>query len=151
MLKTNLNPTHRHVCRKELNRLTESIVRDHCHFSGQFRGPTHQQCNLDYQIEKSTYKLPIVFHNFRGYDTHLLFQKIKRKHGKIDGIPNNFERYISFIVGLLKFLDSMQFLSCSLEKLSAQLTDEQFIHLKSSFPDSKQRRLLIKKLLRLLL
>ena len=52
-----------------------------------------------------------MFHNLRGDDAHWIFQKIKREHGKIYVIPNNSERYISFDVGHLKFLDSMQFLS----------------------------------------
>ena len=103
--------THCHVCKKELNRLVEPIVRDHCHFTGEFRGAAHQHCNLKYKIDKKTYKLPFVFHNLRGYDAHLIFQKIKMKQGKINVIPNNSERYISFDVGRLKFLDSMHFLS----------------------------------------
>ena len=90
--------THRHVCGKELNRLVDPIVRDHCHFTGQFRGAVHQYCNLDYKIDNSGHKLPIVFHNLCGYDVHLIFQKVKRKHGKINVIPNNSERYISFEV-----------------------------------------------------
>ena len=114
-------------------------------YLGKFRGATHNQCNLNYKIEKSTYTLPVVFHNLRGYDAHLVFQKIKRRHGKIDVIPNNSERYISFTVGRLKFLDSMQFLSCSLEKLAAQLNDDQFINLKATYTDSNQRNLLAKK------
>ena len=55
-------------------------------------------------------------------------------YGKIDVIPNNSERYISFNVGRVKFLDSMQFLSCTLEKLPAQLNDDQFAHLKAAYP-----------------
>ena len=66
--------THCHVCRKELNRLTEPIVRDNYHFTG--------------MINKSKYKLPVVFHNLCGYDANLIFQRIKQKHGKIDVIPN---------------------------------------------------------------
>ena len=89
--------------------------------------------NLNYKIDKCKYKLPIVFHNLRGYDAHLIFQKIKRRHCKIDVILNNSEQYISFNVGCLY---SMQFLSCSLEKLAAQLNDDQFTHLKASYPNS---------------
>ena len=81
--------THCHVCKKELNRLVKPIVRDHCHFTGMFRGAAHQHCNLNCKIDKSKYKLPVVFHNLRGYDAHLILQKIKRRHGKIGVIPNN--------------------------------------------------------------
>ena len=41
----------------------------------------------------------------------MIFQKVKQEHGKINVIPNNYERNLSFDVGRLKFLDSMQFLS----------------------------------------
>ena len=62
--------THCHICAKKLNRLVEQFVRNHCHFTGRFRGAAHQQCNLKYKIDRKKYKLPIVFHNLRGYDTH---------------------------------------------------------------------------------
>ena len=84
---------------------------------------------MKYEIDKQRYKLPIVFHNLRGYDAHLIFKKVKQEHGKINVIPNNSELYISFDVGRLKFLDSMQFLSCGLNKL-----DDQFKHLKAAYP-----------------
>ena len=62
-------------------------------------------------------------------------QKIKRKHGKINVIPNNSDRYISFDVGRLTFLDSMQFLSCGLDKLAEQLSNDQFKYLKAAYPE----------------
>ena len=107
----------------------------HCQFTGQFRGAAHQHCNLDYKIDTSRYRLPIVFHNLRGYDGYLIFQKIKRKHSKINVIPNNSERYISFDVGRLKLLDSIQFLSCGVAKLAEQLSNDQFKHLKAAHPE----------------
>ena len=87
---------------------------------------------MSYQITKKRYRLPIVFHNLRGYDAHLIFQKIQRKHGKINVIPNNSERCISFDVGLLKFLDSIQFLSCGLVKPVEQSSNDKFMHLKAA-------------------
>ena len=125
--------THCHICKEKLNRLVEPNVRDHCHFTGQFRGAAHQQCNLNYKIGKKRYRLPIVFRNLREYDAHLIFQKIKVKHRKINVIPNNSERYISIDVGRLKFLDSMQFLSRGLNKLAEQLGNDQFKHLKAAY------------------
>ena len=49
------------------------FVRDHCHWTGKFRGAAHQGCNLMY---RKTYKIPCFFHNFTGYDSHHVFQNI---------------------------------------------------------------------------
>ena len=46
-------------------------VRDHCHIAGQYRGLDYRDCNLNYRILK---RIPVVFHNLRGYDRHLLMQ-----------------------------------------------------------------------------
>lgn len=50
----------------------ETRARDHCHFTGKFRGITHPSCNLNY---KETRNIPIVMHNLSGYDAHLLIKK----------------------------------------------------------------------------
>ena len=79
--------THCHVCKKPV--VAGDKVRDHCHFTGRFPGAAHNHCNLKYKIDKQRYKLPIVFHNLRGYDAHLIFQKVKLEYGKINVIPNS--------------------------------------------------------------
>ena len=35
-------------------------VRDHCHYTGKYRGAAHNICNLRYKMPK---EIPIVFHN----------------------------------------------------------------------------------------
>ena len=65
-------------------------VRDHCHYTGRYRGAAHNSCNLKYKKPDFT---PVVFHNLSGYDAHLF---IKNLGEDIDCIPNNEERYISF-------------------------------------------------------
>ena len=68
-------------------------VRDHCHFTGRYRGAAHSLCNLKYRKPNFT---PVVFHNLSGYDSHLFIKNLGFSEGNIDCIPNNEERYISF-------------------------------------------------------
>ena len=68
-------------------------VRDHCHFTGRYRGAAHNSCNLKYRKPKFT---PVVFHNLSGYDSHLFIKNLGFSVGDIDCIPNNEEKYISF-------------------------------------------------------
>ena len=51
-------------------------VRDHCHVTGQYRGSAHQDCNLKLRIKPKVFKLPVIFHNLRGYDSHFIMQEI---------------------------------------------------------------------------
>ena len=112
-------------------------VRDHCHITGKFRGSAHQDCNLKLRIKPDDIKIPIIFHNLRGYDSHFIMQQIgeiankyayKDKKGKeqpliINVIPNNMEKYMAFMLGNhLTFSDSFQFRSSSLDKLVENVT-----------------------------
>ena len=59
-------------------------VRDHCHITGKFRGSAHQECNLKLRIKPENLKIPVIFHNLRGYDSHFIMQQIgeiAKKHG----------------------------------------------------------------------
>ena len=51
-------------------------VRDHCHITGKFRGSTHQECNLKLRIKPEDIKIPVIFHNLQGYDSHFIMQQI---------------------------------------------------------------------------
>ena len=48
-------------------------VRDHCHYTGRYRGPAHMKCNLRYKVPPY---IPIVFHNLSGYDAHLFIKEL---------------------------------------------------------------------------
>jgi hypothetical protein len=62
--------------------------------------------------------LPIVFHNLKNYDSHFILQQaFSLKCKNIWAIPNNMEKFISFGWGKLKFIDSIAFMSESLDKL----------------------------------
>ena len=120
-------------------------VRDHCHITGKFRGSAHQDCNLKLQMKPDNIKIPVIFHNLRGYDSHFIMQQIgeiakkhtyKNKRGEechmnINCIPNNMEKYMAFMLGNhLVFLDSFQFMSSSLDNLIKNLPDEAFKYTK---------------------
>ena len=68
-------------------------VRDHCHITEKFRGATHWSCNTNLQLTK---KVPVIFHNLRGYDSHLIFCELNKFDVKIDVIPNRLEKYMTF-------------------------------------------------------
>ena len=60
-------------------------VRDHCHATGKFRGADHWSFNTNLQLTK---KVPVIFHNLRGYDNNLIFDELKNFDVKTDLIPN---------------------------------------------------------------
>ena len=70
-------------------------VRDHCHVTGKFREATHRSCNINFQLTK---KIPVIFHNIRGCDSHLIFSKHDKFNIKINVIPNGLEKYMAFFL-----------------------------------------------------
>ena len=103
------------ICEKCID---DENVRDHCHITGKFRGAAHWSCNINLQLTK---KVPVIFYNLRGYDSHLIFYKLKTSDVKIDIIRNRSEKYMAFILNKnLVLIDSMQFMNSSLEKLVRQ-------------------------------
>ena len=131
-------------------------VRDHCHVTGKYRGSAHAICNLNFQL---TNKIPVVFHNLKGYDSHFIMQEIGdiakknvyvdkkgREHEmSINVIPCNMEKYMAFMLGQhLVFIDSFQFMSSSLSNLVNNLPAEAFKHTGQVF-QGEQLSLMIKK------
>ena len=127
-------------------------VRDHCHITGKFRRSAHQECNLKLRIKPEHIKIPVIFHNLRGYDSHFIMQQIgeiaknhayKNKKGseqslKINAIPDNMEKYIAFMLGNhLNFIDSFQFMSSSLDKLVSNLPKDDLKYTSKEFTGKK--------------
>ncbi|XP_022805804.1 uncharacterized protein LOC111342944 [Stylophora pistillata] len=73
-------------------------VRDHCHYTGKFRGAAHNKCNL---LARRPTFTPVIFHNLANYDAHLFVRNLGVTEGDIDCIPNNEEKYISFTKHIL--------------------------------------------------
>ena len=118
------------ICKKLIDNDDEK-VRDHCHITGKFRGAAHWDCNINFQLTK---KVPVIFHNLKGYDSHLIFSELNKFDVKINVIPNGLEKYMAFFLGSnLVFIDSMQFMSSSLDKLVKDLSDEDSKYLVKEF------------------
>ena len=65
-------------------------------------------CNTNHKLN---HKIPIVFHNLKNYDSHLIIQELGKFNLKISVIPNGLEKYMSFTISnKLSFIDSCQVL-----------------------------------------
>ena len=85
------------ICGEELG---NDRVRDHCHYTGCYRGAAHNSCNLKYSKPKG---VPVFFHNLTGYDSHLFIKSLGSSNPKenIECIPNNEENYITFTKNII--------------------------------------------------
>ena len=140
------------ICEKELG---EDRVKDHCHFTGEYRGAAHRKCNLEC---KKPRLLPVIFHNLQNYDAHLFIKQLASLQGDFDCIPTTEEKYISFykkikvdeyvnkkgvIVPLnfeIRFIDSFKFMQFSLDYLVNALLGKDkkikdFINLKREYKE----------------
>ena len=77
---------------------------------------------------KISKKIPVIFHNLKGYDSHLIVKELSRFNNlKISVIPNGLEKYMAFTVNKnLVFIDSIQFMNSSLDKSVKNLSDKDF-------------------------
>ena len=131
------NATICYVCKGEFTNENPK-VRDPCHVNGNYRGAACNKCNLGMKLTKT---IPVVFHNLKGYDSHLLLTELGKFNKKISVIPNNMQTYMSFSIGNktsfydkkksgkqvekdfmnLRFIDSFGFMSSSLSQLVIDL------------------------------
>ena len=142
-----------HICKKPFDNPEKNWkVRDHCHYTGLYRGAAHNNCNLKYKIPKY---IPIVFHNL-NYDAHLFIRQLGEKFQTKDigVIAENKEKYISFNVKIdvqlkmdgkpvtkkieLRFIDSFRFMLSSLDSLARNLTDDQCKNLRWFYQEDER-------------
>ena len=122
------------ICKKLIGNDNEKVS-DHCHVTGKFRGAADWSCNINLPLTK---KVP-------GYDSHLIFHELNKFDVKTDVIPNGLEKYmVVFLNKNLIFIDSIQFMICSLEKLVRSLADSDFKYWTEEF-GSKNLELLKQK------
>ena len=126
-----------YICKKEFNNNNKKNykVRDHCHYTGKYRGAAHNICNLKYKVPK---EIPIVFHNGFIYDYHFIIKElVKEFEGNFECLGENTEKYITFSMPIkkkivnkdleitykIKFIDSYRFMASSLSKLVDNLSE----------------------------
>ena len=138
-----------HICSKELK---DDKVRDHCHFTGEYRGAAHNSCNLHC---RKPLILPVIFHNLQGYDAHLFIKQLSGLKGELNCISSTEEKYVSFskkikvdeyrskktgeMVSLnfeIRFIDSFKFLQTSLANLVGNLQPDDFHNTKEIMKDN---------------
>ena len=118
-------------------------VKDHCHYTGEYRGAAHDICNLRYKTPK---EIPVVFHNGSTYDYYFIIKGLaKQFEEEFECLDENTEKYITFSVPIkkeitkkdkdgndkirkisykIKFIDSFRFMSSSLSNLVDDLSEE---------------------------
>ena len=118
------------------------MYRDHCHYTGEYRGAEHSICNLKYAVPK---KNPIVFHNGSNYDYHFIIKELAQEFQKqFTCLGENTEKYITFTVPIekevtridkngeeiaknisyiLHFIDRARFMASSLSNLDNNLSE----------------------------
>jgi len=108
-------------------------------------GSYHQYClekiqPVKYNPETDSYdvkwefKIPVVFHNLKNYDGHILLRHLSDKIQNISCIPHNGEKFMTFSFSNLSFIDSLLFMSASLDELTKKLKRNAFHHFESQFP-----------------
>ena len=126
-----------HCCQSSFSQQNPK-VHHHNHLNGHYIAPTCSNCNLKMQLKTGYF--PLLIHNLKNYDMHLLLMygccKMPRWHHSV--VPTSSEKYISLTVEIneeyllqqsnekphhikIKFLDSCVFLLSSLAKLADTL------------------------------
>lgn len=140
-----------HICEQEFIDSESIKVRNHCHFTGKFRGAAHMSCNLNYKVVDF---VPLVCHNLSGYDSHFIIKELGFDNEQIDLIAQNKERYISFTKHFklnnhqniqLRFIDSFKFMASSIDNLAKNLEANQFLEIQKHFPNPSQCNLITQK------
>ena len=93
-----------YICKKrfftDYNNKKYHKVKNHCHYTGNYRGAGHDVCNLRYKIPK---EILIVFHNGSTYDYHFIIKELAKEfEGEFECFGENTEKYTTFSVPIKK-------------------------------------------------
>ena len=118
------------ICNKLFD-VEDEKVRYHCHVTRKYRGTAYFSYNANCKLSK---KVPVIFHNLRGYDSHLKIKEIVSVKTKVSVIRNGLEKCMAFTINKnLAFIDSMQFMNSGLDSLVKNLSNNDFKYLSEEF------------------
>ena len=135
-----------HICKKvcstDYNNKKCHKVKDHCHYTGEYRGAAHDICNLRNKMPK---EISVVFHNGSTYDYLFIIKELAEEfEGEFECLGENTKKYITFSVSVkketakkdkddnnkttkisykMKFIDSFRFMSSSLSNFVDNLSE----------------------------
>ena len=100
------------------------IVQNHNHVTGKYRGSAHEECNLNFSLNK---KVSVVFHKLQNFDSHLVFQEIRKCNFKINVLPKTIN-----IIRVLLF-SNLKRKAINPNNLVKNLGENHFYHLSQEF------------------
>ena len=65
-----------------------------CHITRKHRGYAHRDYNINLQLN---HKIPVLFHNIKNSDSHLIMQELNKFNLKINVTPNGLEKYMTLL------------------------------------------------------
>ena len=118
--------------------LFDAGVRDHCYVTEKYRGSAHWSSIINLKLTKN---VPVIFHNLKRYDSHLITQKNREIWCKsnwytkcIRRINGFYKEYMTFaIINDLVFIDTMQFMNSNLNALVKNLSKMDFKYSSQEF------------------
>ena len=98
--KTHRRQKECYICKKEFSIDDDDKkhhkVKDHCHYTGKYRGVAHNICNLRYKTLK---EIPVVFYNYY----HLIIKELPEEFEReFECLGKNTEKCITFSVPIKK-------------------------------------------------
>ena len=98
---THDNAPYCHICKNVFgNKKNHVKVRDHDHYTGEYRGAAHLLCNLRYSMQ---IYIPVYFHNGTNYDFNLIIAELAKEfRSEMKCIPSNTNKYMSFSIPIKK-------------------------------------------------
>ena len=119
---------------KKINLKYIEKVKDHCHYTGKFRGAAHSFCNLRCKAQQ---EIPVKIHIGSKYDYYFIIKELAEEFkGQFECLGENTEKYITSSVPIkkenedgktitykIKFIDTSRFMQSKLSDLNDNLSE----------------------------